>query len=320
MAEPEPTAPRAIPGTIRAVVAALRLHQWVKNLLVLVPLAGAHRLDSSDALLRAVAAFVAFGCVASGVYVLNDLLDVADDRRHPRKRHRPFASGALSGATGHLLWPATTAVGMGLALATLPPVFAVVLAGYFLLTLAYSLRLKRMPMVDVVALAALYTARLVGGAVAVPVPLSFWLTIFSVFLFTSLAFVKRTAELIATRSDDERPTSPAAVLPGRGYGPADLSVVESLGAAAGYIAVLVYALYIQDPVTATLYRTPRILWIGCPLLLYWISRVWLVAARGAMHEDPVVFAMRDRVSWVIGAALAATMALASRVDWSGWGR
>lgn len=301
-------------------VEAMRPHQWVKNLLVLVPLAGAHRLGSPNDLLRVLVAFVAFGCVASGVYVLNDLLDVADDRLHPRKRNRPFASGALSITTGHLLWPATTLVGLGLAFAVLPPAFLVVLVGYFLLTLAYSFRLKRIPMVDVVALAALYTARLVGGAFAVPVPLSFWLTIFSVFLFTSLAFVKRYAELVAAKAAEQGETGEVRVLPGRGYATTDLPVVGALGAASGYIAVLVFALYIQDPVTATLYRTPRLLWIGCPVLLYWVSRIWLVTARGTMHDDPVVFAIRDRASWVVGAVLAATVALADKVVLTGWGR
>lgn len=319
MADAEPTQPRAISGTLRAVVSALRLHQWVKNLLVVAPLAGAHRLGSWDDLARVAVAFVSFGCVASGVYVLNDLMDVADDRVHPRKRMRPFASGALSSTTGHILWPCTTLVGMGLASATLPPAFAVVLAAYFLLTLAYSFKLKRIPILDVVTLAALYTARLAGGAVAVPVPLSFWLTIFSVFLFTSLAFVKRHAELGAKPADSGADSGPGP-LPGRGYVAADLPVVGALGAASGYIAVLVYALYIQDPVTATLYRTPRLLWIGCPVLLFWISRVWLVTARGGMHDDPVVFAIRDRTSWWVGALLAATMAVATRYDWTGWGR
>ncbi|MBA5685756.1 UbiA family prenyltransferase [Rugamonas apoptosis] len=293
------------PAPAAGLLRAMRPHQWMKNLLVLVPLLAAHQYGDGASVLRALLALVVFGLCASSVYLLNDLVDVEDDRHHRRKRHRPFASGQLSLLTGWLAWPLLLAAGFGLAALWLPPRFSAALAAYFVLTVSYSFRLKRMPMVDVLALAALYTLRIIAGAYAVAVPLSFWLLAFSMFTFLSLAFIKRYSELRAAREAGQ-----ARTLRGRGYDPQDLELVSSLGSNAGYMAVLVLAFYIQDSHTASLYGTPTLIWLACPLLLYWISRAWLIAHRGQMHDDPIVFALKDRASWLIGALFGAVFVLA----------
>jgi len=284
---------------------AMRPHQWLKNLLVLVPLLAAHHYDSALGVMQALLAFVVFSLTASSVYLLNDLVDVGDDRHHARKRRRPFASGQLSLMAGWLAWPLLLAAGAGLAVMGLPPRFLGALAVYFVLTLAYSFRLKQVPVVDVLSLAALYTLRIVAGAFAVSVELSFWLLSFSMFVFLSLAFIKRYSELYAARQAGQ-----SQPLRGRGYIQQDLELVSSLGSNAGYIAVLVLAFYIQDGHTARLYAHPTLIWLACPLMLYWISRAWLIAHRGQMHDDPIVFAIKDRASWLVGALLGAVFVLA----------
>jgi 4-hydroxybenzoate polyprenyltransferase len=287
----------------RAILRALRPHQWAKNVLVLVPLLTAHRLGDWHALVAGLAAVVAFCLCASSVYLLNDMLDLEADRGHPRKSKRPFASGDLSLATGLVLAPALLAVAALIA-AFLPGKFQLFLAAYYVLTFGYSVKLKRMLLVDAVALAGLYTLRIMAGAGAVMVPLSFWLLLFSVFLFLSLAFVKRYAELDALRRQQR-----LAAL-GRGYRVEDLAVLQSFGTAAGYLSVLVLALYINSPEIAPLYHRPKAIWMLCVLMLYWISRVWMTAHRGGMHDDPVVYALRDRVSLGIGLLAAITVAVA----------
>ena len=279
-------------GGLRDWVRALRLHQWLKNLLVFLPLLAAHHFFDTGALSHAIMAFLAFGICASGVYVLNDLLDLESDRHHPRKRLRPFAAGTLPVQAGLLAAPLLTLVAFALAFA-ITPRFAVVLGGYFLLTLAYSLVLKRMVMLDVVVLAALYTIRIVAGGVATATPLSFWLLAFSMFLFLSLAMLKRYTEL---RGAQQLGRSAAS---GRGYSVEDLPLIQSFGGASGYLAVLVLALYINSAASEMLYRHPPVLWLLCPLLLYWISRAWAIAHRDSMHDDPLVFAARDGVSWIV---------------------
>ena len=293
------------PLAVVAAAKAMRPHQWLKNLLILVPLFAAHRYGDSGSLLAAALAFVIFSLTASSVYLLNDIVDVGDDRHHKRKRHRPFAAGHLGLLQGWLIWPGLLLVAFGLSALTLPWAFTAVLGSYLILTVAYSLRLKQSALVDVMLLAVLYTVRIVAGAAAIGVPLSFWLLTFSMFLFLSLAFIKRFSELKSAHAAGQQGT-----LRGRGYYPEDFAMVASLGAAAGQIAVLVLALYIQDSHTAELYRQPRLIWLACPLLLYWISRAWLIAHRGWMHDDPIVFALKDRTSWVVGAGFVAVFALA----------
>jgi 4-hydroxybenzoate polyprenyltransferase/phosphoserine phosphatase len=285
--------------------AAMRPHQWMKNLLVFVPLLAAHRYDSVAAVLQSLIAFLAFGLAASSAYLLNDLVDVGDDRHHARKRHRPFAAGAAALVHGWFAWPTLLLAAFALAGYALQWEFTACLVLYFVLTTAYSLRLKQAAVVDTVTLAILYTLRIIAGAAAIAVPLSFWLLAFSIFLFLSLAFVKRFSELAAATE-----TGPRGPLPGRGWGRQDLQLVSSLGCAAGYIAVLVLALYIQDSRTAALYSQPQLIWLACPLLLYWISRTWLIAHRGQMHDDPVVFALKDRVSWAVGVLFVGVFVLA----------
>jgi 4-hydroxybenzoate polyprenyltransferase len=271
---------------------AMRLHQWVKNLLVFLPALLAHTLFPVAILRGALLAFLAFGLCASSVYICNDLLDLDADRRHFRKRRRPFAAATLSvreGLTAAALLLAAAAV---VAVLT-GPQFAGVLALYYALTWAYSMRLKRIALLDVMILAGLYTIRIIAGAAATGVPLSFWLLAFSVFIFLSLGFVKRYAELeVAARSH-------RLLSHGRGYGSDDLPLILSLGTASGYCSIVVIAVYINSADSLVLYRHHEALWLICPLLLFWISRVWMLTARGHMHEDPVVFALRDRLSLML---------------------
>jgi len=284
------------PPSVRLWLKALRLHQWMKNMLIFVPLLAAHMLGRPEQLLNGVFAFLCFGLCASSVYVLNDLLDLNDDRYHRSKRNRPFAAGRLRIGQGLLVVPLLLVAAFGGAAVLLPWQFSAVLGAYYLLTLAYSLYLKRQMTVDVIVLAMLYTARIIAGVAAFSVPLTFWILAFSMFIFLSLALVKRYAELREARSRDVQ-----AMARGRGYYPGDLDMIASLGAASGYLAVMVLALYIHDGATASLYQLPHVIWLACPLLLFWITRVWMLTHRGEMNDDPVVFAIRDRVSQVIGA-------------------
>ena len=283
---------------------ALRVHQWVKNTLMFVPLILAHKVGDTDRLATLVMAFMAFNLVASSVYILNDLLDLAADRAHPRKCKRPFASGHLPLGAGLALWPVLLVVGFALALFA-SPLFAAVLALYYGLTVAYSFELKRRALVDVFALASLYTLRIIAGAVAADVALSPWLLGFSIFIFLSLAIVKRVAELHTLHARGVN--DPA----GRGYNHADLAMLEMLGVAAGYASVVVLALYVSAPESRLLYSHHQFLWLFAPLVLFWISRVWLVTHRSEMHDDPIVFAMKDGPSRFVGLAAVLVLELAS---------
>ncbi|HEY6924822.1 MAG TPA: UbiA family prenyltransferase, partial [Steroidobacteraceae bacterium] len=248
-------------------------------------------------------AVIAFCLCASSVYVLNDMLDLEADRNHVRKSRRPFASGELPLTAGFVLVPLLLAAAAAVA-AFLPEKFQLSLVAYYVLTAAYSFALKSMLLVDTVALAGLYTLRVIAGAEAVSVALSFWLLLFSIFLFLSLAFVKRYAELDSLRRQQRLQAL------GRGYHVEDLSVLQSLGTAAGYLSVLVLALYINSPDIQALYHRPKAIWMLCVLMLYWISRIWMTAHRGKMHDDPVVYALKDRLSLVLGLIAAITIAIA----------
>lgn len=277
----------------RVWVKALRVHQWAKNALVFVPLLAAHKATQPQLWLHAVLGFAAFSLCASSVYVLNDLLDLEADRRHPTKSQRPFAACALPVSTGVVLAPALLLAGAAVCL-LLPLAFAALLATYYALTLAYSLRLKQVVMLDVLVLAGLYTVRIFGGALAVGVPTSSWLMMFSMFLFLSLALVKRLSEVRRLRLSNETAAH------GRGYLAQDYEQLASLGAASGQVSVLVLALYITSKEVTALYAHPERLWLLCPVMLYWVGRVWLLAHRGLVNEDPLVFALRDRVSYAVG--------------------
>ncbi|MCE9670636.1 UbiA family prenyltransferase [Myxococcus stipitatus] len=281
----------------RTWVKALRVHQWAKNALVFVPLLAAHKAASPSLLVQAALAFLAFSLCASSVYVLNDLLDLDSDRRHPTKKKRPFAACALPVRTGVVLAPVLLAAGAAVCL-LLPSRFAALLATYYALTLAYSLRLKQVVMLDVLVLAGLYTVRILGGSLAVDVPTSSWLLTFSMFLFLSLALVKRLSEVRRLRLSNETAAH------GRGYLAQDYEQLASLGSGAGQVSVLVLALYISSKDVTVYYDHPERLWLLCPVMIYWIGRVWVLAHRGLVNEDPLVFALKDKVSYAVGLVAA----------------
>jgi 4-hydroxybenzoate polyprenyltransferase len=290
---------------LRAFIRAIRVHQWAKNLLVFVPILTAHLITQRSALLAGITAFAAFSFLASAIYLINDLADLRHDRAHPTKRHRPLASGAVSILAATALIPALLLAGFLLA-STLPSGFQQFVAGYLVLTTAYSFWLKRVVALDTVVLASLYTLRVAAGAAAVMVTVSPWLFVFSVFLFLSLALVKRASELIGMQDRG------IGLARGRGYQASDLDAVASLGAASGYSAVVVIALYVNgSPEARTLYQDPGVLYAICPLLLYWLTRIWILARRGEVTDDPVIFAMKDRVSYLVLAAMGVVTFLAT---------
>ena len=286
-----------------AALRAMRPHQWAKNLLVFFPLIASHRFTDPSALVPTGWAFVAFCLLASGAYLVNDLLDLGADRAHPRKRLRPLAAGDLGIPAGALLSVACVAGGMAIA-SRLPALFQVTLLAYFFLTLAYSLRLKALPILDVISLASLYTLRILAGGFAIDTPPSAWLLVFAMFIFFSLALVKRYAELVALE------TQGGEKAPGRGYAGHDLEVILALGSASALVSALVLALYVNGESAKELYSRPGLLWLLCPILLYWISRIWLLAARAQMDDDPVLFAVRDSTSYFTAAAGAAVIFMA----------
>ena len=280
-----------------ALLRALRVHQWVKNLLVIVPVILDHKLFQPPVMIKALIAFAAFCCAASGAYVLNDLLDRDADRRHRIKRNRPFAADALSRPFGAVLVPLLFAAALLCSL-WLSPRFLALLALYVVLTTAYSIYLKQIAVLDVLLLAGLYTLRVLAGVAASDVRFSTWLLAFSMFLFLSLAFLKRYAEL------SELQGGATESLARRGYLRGDREWLGSMGGASGYLSVLVLALYINSQEVVALYRNPLLLWLICPLLLFWISRMWLLAHRGRIDQDPIVAAVRDPASYAIGALVA----------------
>ncbi len=279
----------------------LRVYQWAKNLLLLVPLLASHRILEPALAFNAGLAFITFSLCASAVYILNDLLDLDDDRRRPAKCERPLAAGTFPVRHALVLAPGLVLAAFGLSLWLLPPLFVAALAGYLALTTLYSFWLKRLVMVDVLALATLYTQRIIAGALACGLALTFWILAFSMFIFLSLAMVKRYTELLERTAAPD----PGASNSRRGYYDHDLPLIASLGGASGYLSVLVLALYIQDPAAQTLYDRPYIIWLACPIILFWISRTWLLAHRGRMPRDPVLFALTDRVSLLTGVVFMA---------------
>lgn len=274
-------------------VQAIRVHQWLKNFLVFVPLMVAHRWSDFDAALAAVWAFVAFCACASSIYLLNDILDLAADRRHPRKRARPLASGAVPLSHALLLVAPLLASGLWIS-ASLGLPFLAAIGGYVATTLLYSMYFKEYVLIDVFLLAVLYTVRVIAGAAATTIVPSFWLLAFSMFLFFSLALVKRCSELLAI---DKAGRSASY---GRDYRTADYAVLQSLGVASGIAAVVVFALYIDSPIVVEAYTHPQALWAICGTLAYWVGRMWVKTARGEMHDDPLVYAAKDRASAVMG--------------------
>ena len=285
-------------------VQALRVHQWVKNLLIFLPLLLSHQILVTPLVGQALWAFLAFSLCASSVYILNDLLDLEADRQHPRKCQRPFASGQLDLGLGLLVSMLLLVAAFIVAL-QLPLRFIAVLATYYLCTVAYSFHLKRVVLVDVMLLAALYTLRIIAGAAATGVPPSFWLMAFGMSIFLSLGIIKRYTELRLVKQSGG--TQAAA----RGYQADDLPLLRNLGIGAAYGSILVLALYVNSPQSQLMYPKPYWLWLLCPLLLYWISRCWVLTHRGQMHDDPIVFALRDRTSLSVAALMVGAVLMAS---------
>jgi 4-hydroxybenzoate polyprenyltransferase len=281
----------------------MRPHQWLKNVLIFVPLFTAHAWLDAAAIWHTLLAFAAFSLCASSVYLVNDLFDLPSDRAHPRKRNRPLASGDLPPLHGVLASILLLAAGLSVSL-LVSPRFFLITAGYLAITLAYSLQLKRYVMMDVIVLAGLYTVRVVAGTVAIAVEPSFWLLSFSMFIFLSLALVKRCAEINTLLKAKRSGAS------GRDYRVSDLHYLHSMGTASGYLSVMVLALYINSPEMRAQYSHPYYLWLLCPMVLYWISRIWLKTGRDEMHDDPLVFAIKDRGSLYVVAGMMLVTLLA----------
>lgn len=289
---------------IAELLRAIRVHQWVKNFLVFIPAMMAHSIIEPTVLSNATRAFFAFSFTASAVYVLNDLIDIDSDRIHKSKRRRPFASGSLPLWLGFLLIPFL--ISIAVLFSPLQPDFLVVLLGYFLLTTCYSFFLKRIVLLDIFTLASLYTVRIFAGSVATDTLISPWLLAFSVFIFLSLACVKRASEIYNL----QKTSGNDATLTGRGYRVTDFDQISRFGSSSGYLAVLILALYISSTDVKQYYSSEQVLWFVCPVFLYWISRVWLLTARGELHEDPIVFALKDPVSYVVGVLCLAILFIA----------
>jgi len=296
------------PARWRSVIRALRVHQWLKNLLVFLPVLAGQRLTDGGTLIAAVVAFVSFCLVASAVYVANDVLDLVEDRSHPSKRRRPFASGALPLSAAPWLALVTLGSGVLMAFVFLPRVFLLTLGSYVVLTSAYTVRLKGAVLIDVLTLAGLYALRVLAGSAATGITPSVWLLGFSLFFFLSLAMLKRYAELHSVLVAEGDP--PGGRLAGRSYQTRDLPVLIALGVGTGCMAVLVLALYVISDEFAAHYRHPWLLWQLCPLALYWVGRAWMVVARDEMTDDPVIWALRDRLSRWTGALAILILLLA----------
>lgn len=284
-----------------AMLRAIRVHQWVKNLLVFGAPLLAHRYDESATMLRATIAFFAFGFGASTAYVLNDLMDVEADRHHPTKRRRPFASGELPIKAGVALIPLLAAIGLGLASRLSGP-FVWMLLFYMAITTAYSMLLKKIAILDIVILAGLFTTRLLAGGLATSVAVSEWLLAFSMFIFLSLAALKRYVELYGLESQ-----AVEGQVKGRGYIGGDSALILQMGLTSGFMAVLVLALFISSQSVTQLYHRPQILWLVCPLMLYWVGRIWLLARRGLVREEPLSFAAKDWMTWLVALGGAAIL-------------
>ncbi|MGC1954327.1 MAG: UbiA family prenyltransferase [Gammaproteobacteria bacterium] len=279
------------PPLAKTWVRGLRIHQWAKNLLLGVPILTSHSFTLS-AVVEIAMAFVAFSLVASATYLLNDLLDLASDRHHPRKCKRPLAAGDIGLAAGTVSLVVLMGAGFGLAF-RLSDDFLFTLLAYLALTVSYTFFLKRLAIIDVLVLASLYTSRIVAGAFAIDVALSSWLLGFSMFIFLSLALVKRCTELLMIQKSSHDN------LKGRGYHVSDYPMLSTMGVSAGYISVLVLALFISSPGGVSQYSHPVYLWMLCPLMAYWVSRLWLKTSRSEMHDDPLLFSLKDRSSWIV---------------------
>jgi len=275
-----------------ATLKEIRAYQWVKNILIFVPLLLSHTYTNQALVFDSIIAFIAFSLCASSVYIINDLCDVEADRSHPVKKYRPIAAGLISVSYAKVLAIFLFSVALAIA-STLNQEFLVVFSSYFLLTLLYSFALKAIAIVDILILGTLYTIRVIAGVVVIKDEISYWLIVFSLFIFFSLALLKRFTELKNLQVRNKSSVSR------RGYVIGDLNLLFIMGIISSYISILVVALYIHDPVMIVKYSTPMWLWVVIPAMLYWLSRVWLIANRGELNEDPVLFALRDKVSYLV---------------------
>ena len=292
-------------ATFKTYLKAIRIHQWLKNTLLFVPLVLDHRVFEAVSLANAFLGFLAFGLTASSVYLLNDLIDLPLDRKHPKKCNRPLAAGTVPIQHGVIMMVAFLIIAFAVSL-LMPIWFTIVLSIYYATTLTYSLFLKSMLLIDIMTLAGLYTVRIIAGGAATNTDISSWLLAFSVFFFFSLALVKRFVELTDQDENADRSTT------GRGYRKVDLETIGQSGVASAFASVLVLALYIDSAEVQSLYAYPRMIWLLCPLVLYIIVRIWILARRGEMDDDPVVFIMSDwrsQIMVVAGVVLMLTAAL-----------
>lgn len=295
-------------ASFKAWLRALRVHQWLKNLLLFVPLLTAFSFLDFDKLITMCVAFLAFSCAASGTYILNDLWDLDSDRQHPRKRNRPFASTLLP--IHHGLFVSVITLGMAFLLSAFVSTgFSLMLLLYVVLTTSYSWILKTYVLIDVLMLSLLYTLRILAGSVAAAIPASSWLLAFSVFIFLSLALVKRCAELVSLKEAGKDGTR------GRDYRVTDLVVLWPMGVGAALSAVVVFGLFISAPETQARYASPQMLWLVAVGLMYWLGRLWVKTSRGEMHDDPVVYAIKDRGSRIVVILMLTMMMIAHAVNW-----
>ena len=301
----EATVPVRSGRRMPAMLRALRPHQWSKNVLLFVPLVLAHELGDAERWIAATIGFAGFCACASGSYLLNDVLDLDHDRRHPEKCHRPLAGGEISVTTSLWLAAALVLGSIGGTALTVGARGAWLLVAYTLTTALYSFILKRVVVLDILVLAGLFTLRVLAGARAAEVVVSPWLLVFSMFFFLGLAAAKRYAELVRVRGSAEERVSR------RGYRTEDASLVQVIGVVSGYVAVLVIGLFISSDDVMALYSHYEALWLVCPLMLYWLTRIWFLAQRGLLSEDPVTFATKDPTSWAVGALVVATGVWAS---------
>ncbi|MFC1481841.1 UbiA family prenyltransferase [Candidatus Neomarinimicrobiota bacterium] len=287
-----------------SIFQAARPYQWVKNILIFVPLVMSHQIGSGSLVLQSILGFFAMSFVASSVYVLNDLGDLEADRLHPDKKTRPFAAGDLPISTGIILIIILLSAGLSVA-AMLPSLFLYILEIYFITNIFYTMLFKRIVILDIIILSLLYTIRILAGGAAINEEIGFWLLAFSMFIFLSLSMQKRYAEL---KGIQERGLENAE---GRAYQATDENLILAFGAMSGLISVLVLALYINSTVVIELYNQPQILWLTCPIMLYWISRMWLLTNRGIVSDDPIRFAVGDRTSYIVGGLMLSVILIAT---------
>lgn len=275
------------------IIKEIRIYQWVKNILIFLPALMAHKVFVDNNLLNSLFAFFSLSFTASFVYLINDMIDLESDREHPRKKNRPFASGKLDLMFGVKLSIILIISGLLISFFAVGAKFTEILLIYFAITTLYSFYLKKIAILDIMILASLYTIRIIAGGYASNTPLSPWLLGFSMFIFLSLAIVKRYTELLSLKSENKLKVA------GRGYYIEDMNLLVSIGPAAGYLAVLVFTLYINSPDIKLLYHHSKYLWLIAPMLIFWITRIWLLANRGQMTDDPIVFAVKDKVSIIV---------------------